>query len=68
MIINQKVNINLKKYYEEKFSTSTGIGIQSQHWGENRSLSMEVIAVEYFPNSMDSGSNEKIWILFIYKW
>ena len=28
----------------------TGIEIQSQHWGENRQSSMEVISVEYSPN------------------
>ena len=31
--------------------------IQSQHWGGNRKLSMEVIAVEYFPTSIDTGNN-----------
>ena len=34
-----------------------GIEIQSQHRGGNRQLSMEGIAVEYFPNSIDTGGN-----------
>ena len=29
---------------------------------------MEGVAVEYLPNSIDLGSNEKHWILFIHKW
>ena len=33
----------------------TCIEIQSQHWGGNRQLSMEGIAVEYFPTSIDTG-------------
>ena len=41
-----KNNIKLKKYYAEKFIKTTGIEIQSQHWGGNRQLSMEVIAFE----------------------
>ena len=42
-------NLRLKKDYAEKFSKTTGIEIQSQHWGRNRQLSMEGIDVEYFP-------------------
>ena len=34
----------------------------------NGKLLIEGIAVEYFPNSIDPGSNKKIWISFIYKW
>ena len=39
------------------FSKTTGIEIQSQHQGENRQLSMQGIAVEYFPDSLNIGSN-----------
>ena len=46
-------NIQLKKDYAEKFIETTGIEIQSQHWGGNRNLSMEGIYIEYFPNSVD---------------
>ena len=45
-LIHQK--IYKRKYYAEKFSKTTGIEIQSQHWGGNRQLSMEGIDVEYF--------------------
>ena len=54
-----KININSRNNYAEKFSKTTGIEIQSQHWGRNIQLSMEVIAVEYFPISIYPGSNEK---------
>ena len=30
-----------------------------KHWGGNRKLSMEGIAVEYFPSSIDTGKNEE---------
>ena len=39
-----------KNNYAEKISESTDIGIQSQHWGGNRQISMEGIAVKYFPS------------------
>ena len=45
-----KNNIRLNKDYYEKLSKTTGIDIQSHHWGGKRQLSMEVIAVEYYPN------------------
>ena len=51
--------IKLKKDYAEALSQKTGIRTQSQYWGENKKLSMEGIAVEYFTNSVDHGSNEK---------
>ena len=54
-----KNNIKLKKDYAEKFSETTSIEIQSQHWGVNIQLSMEVIDVEYSPISIDPGRNEK---------
>ena len=34
----------------QKSSAKTDTEIKSQHWGENSQLSMEGIAVEYFPN------------------
>ena len=43
----------------QKFIETTGIEIQIQHWGRNIRLSTEVISVEYFPISIDHGSNEK---------
>ena len=45
--------LKLKKDYSEKFSKATGIEIQSQHWGGNRQLSIEGIAVEYFTTYVD---------------
>ena len=42
-----------------KFSETTGIKIKSQHWCGNRQLSMEVIAVKYFPISIYPVSNEE---------
>ena len=56
--IHQK-NSKLKKDYAEKSSEVTGKEIQSQNWGGNRKLSIEGIAVEYFPTSVDIGKNEE---------
>ena len=53
----------VKEIICRKFGETTSIEIQSQHWGVNRQSSMEVIAVEYFSISIDSGSNEKIYNL-----
>ena len=39
-------NLRLKKYHADKFIETIGIEIQSQHWGGNKKLTMEVIAVE----------------------
>ena len=58
MIKHQK-HLKLKKDYAEKFSEATGIEIQSQHWGGNIQLSMEGIAIEYFPTFVDNGKNEE---------
>ena len=52
-----KNNIKLKEEYAEKFSKTTGIKIQSQHWGRNIQLSLEVTDVKYFSNSVDPGIN-----------
>ena len=54
-----KHNIKLKKDYVEKFRETTGTEIKIQHWDGNRQLSMEVFAVEYFPNPIDPGRNER---------
>ena len=51
-------NFKLNKYYAEKFSKTTGIEIQIQHWGGNSKLSMEGISIGYFPTSVDPGRNE----------
>ena len=58
-MIMHKIYIKIKKDYAEKFSKTTGIEIKSQHWGGNRQLSMEGIAIEYLTNSINHGSNEK---------
>ena len=50
--------LKLKKDYDENFSKTTGKETQSQHWGGNRQLTTEGIAVEYFPNIDILGSNE----------
>ena len=42
----RKNNLRLKKDHADKFSETTGIEIQSQHWGGNRKLPVEVIADE----------------------
>ena len=62
MIMHKNIYIKSKKDYAETFSGKTGIEIESQSWGGNRQLSIESIDVEYFPNSVDPGSNEKIII------
>ena len=56
MIIHQK-QYKVQEILCRKISRKNGIEIQIQHWGGNRKLSMERIAVEYFPNSTDTGSN-----------
>ena len=53
------IYIRLHIYYAETISETTSIEIQSQHWGINRQLSIEYIAVEYFNNSINPDSNEK---------
>ena len=42
-----------------KIQWKTGIEIQSKNRGGNRQLSMEIIAVECFPNSDHPGSNKE---------
>ena len=60
---NDCFRANSPKKYEvlkalcRKTTKVTGTEIQSQHWGGNRKLSMEVIAVEYSPSSIDNGNN-----------
>ena len=54
---NALKKIKFKKDYAEIFSKANGIEIQSQYWSENRQLSMEGIAVEYFPTYIDTGKN-----------
>ena len=54
-----KEGFEVKEILCGKFIKTTGIGIKSPHWGINRKLSMEVITVEYFPNSFDPGINKK---------
>ena len=57
-IIHKKY-LKLKEDYAKKTSEATGIKIKIQHWGRNRKLSMEGIAAEYSPNSVDNGNNEE---------
>ena len=47
----------------QKSSKTNGIEIQIQHWGENRKLSMKGNYVEYFPPSVDTGSNINIKVM-----
>ena len=60
MIADQKYKV--KEKLCRKFQWKTGIEVQSKDWGGNRQLSMEGIAVEYFMNSINPGSNKKQWI------
>ena len=55
-----------RKDSAETFSEATGIEIQSQHWGGNRELSMEGIAVECFPTFIDTGNNKEKYELHSY--
>ena len=54
-----KIYIKLKKYYSDKFSETTGVEIQSQHWSGNMYLSIKDIAVQYFLSSIDHGDNKE---------
>ena len=38
------------QYYDENYSESTSLQIQSQHWGGKLQLYMEVVALNYFNN------------------
>ena len=53
-----KNKLKLEKDYAEKFSKITGIEIYSQHCSENMLSSMEIIAVNNFENSVDTGKNK----------
>ena len=62
MIIFMEIHgksFKVKEILCRKFIKTTVIIIQSRNWGVNKQLSLEVIAVEYFPNSFYLGSNEK---------
>ena len=54
------------KDYAEKFSETTIIQVQSQHWGGNKQISMENIDVEHFTNPVDPGFNYKNRTSLIY--
>ena len=58
MIIHKK-QYKVKEILCRKFRETTGIEIQSQHWGGNRQLSTEGIAVEYFTISLHPVRNEE---------
>ena len=49
----------------QKNSVKNGTEIQSQHWVRKRQLSMESIAVEYFPYSIDPSSNDFFYYIHI---
>ena len=49
-----------------KVQQKNGIEIQSQNWGGNRQLSMEGIAVEYLPSSIDPGNNKEKYLIHSY--
>ena len=51
--------MKLWEYYDEKCIETNCIEIQSRHFGGNIILPMEVIAVDYFPNTVDKGNKEK---------
>ena len=51
---------------QKKSVKRTGIEIKSQHLGGNRQLSLEGIAVEYFPTSVDIGNNKGKYELHSY--
>ena len=55
----------LKKYYAEKFSETTSIEIQSQHWGGNIQLSME--GIDVLQTQLNQEGRRKNGITFIYK-
>ena len=59
VIIYQNIYIKSKKDHTKKISETTSIKKQSQHWGVNRQLSMEVIVVEYFLISVEMGAMRK---------
>ena len=42
------INTKLKKDYDKPIKETTIIEIQIQQWGDNRKLSMELIALEHF--------------------
>ena len=42
--------IRVIKYYAEKYSDSTSLKIQSQHWRGEHQLSMEGVALDYLNN------------------
>ena len=52
-------HLKFKKDNDEKSREATSIEIHIQHWGGNRQLSIEGIAVEYFPTSVDNYNNEE---------
>ena len=49
--------LKLKKYYFEKFSETIDKEVQIQHWGRNRQLSMDGIALEYLPTTNNRRDN-----------
>ena len=57
----------LKKYYDKIFIEITVIDFRSQNWVENRQISMEVISVGYFPNTVDPGIKETQYSSHSYK-
>ena len=42
--------IKLGKYYPKKYSDSTSLQIQSQHWGDEHQLSLEGVDLDHFHN------------------
>ena len=56
----------VKEILCQTFIKTTGIEIQSNHWVGIRYLSMEVNAVDYFPNMVDLGSKETKSELYAY--
>ena len=62
----QEKKLNLKKDYAGIVVETTGIEKQIQHWGCNRQLLMEGIAVDYFPNTENLVNKETKYELHLY--
>ena len=43
--------VQVKQFYAEKYSDSTSLKIQPQHWGGEHQLLTEVVALGYFNNN-----------------
>ena len=60
-----KQDCSCKRDYAERFSDVTAIQVHSQHWGGNRTLSMEGVALEYFPSTASQDTLCSISFTFV---